>query len=254
MYIVGIDIAKRKHEAAVIDESGTVIIKSFSFTNNCSGYNRLIGAIRKANLPLTEVQFAMEATGHYWLPLFARLQREGFLVQVINPVQTNSIRSFYIRQAKTDPRDALLIAEVIRFGHFSESTLHPENIYELRELCRGRHAVVSMQSDVKRKIIALLDQAFPEYEKVFTDTFGDTSMAILLTCPTPKELAAIDIDALCELIRKPSRGRFGIKKAEEIQTLFVQSILDQMTDDQRRVVYEAMERELQHIKEEAEKK
>lgn len=42
--------------------------------------------------------------------------------------------------------------------------------------------------------------------------------------------------------------------AEEIQTLFVQSILDQMTDDQRRVVYEAMERELQHIKEEAEKK
>ena len=49
-------------------------------------------------------------------------------VQVINPVQTNSIRSFYIRQAKTDPRDALLIAEVIRFGHFSESTLHPENI------------------------------------------------------------------------------------------------------------------------------
>ena len=85
MYIVGIDIAKRKHEAAVIDESGTVIIKSFSFTNNCSGYNRLIGAIRKANLPLTEVQFAMEATGHYWLPLFARLQREGFLVQVINP-------------------------------------------------------------------------------------------------------------------------------------------------------------------------
>lgn len=231
MYIVGIDIAKRKHEAAVIDESGTVIIKSFSFTNNCSGYNRLIGAIRKANLPLTEVQFAMEATGHYWLPLFARLQREGFLVQVINPVQTNSIRSFYIRQAKTDPRDALLIAEVIRFGHFSESTLHPENIYELRELCRGRHAVVSMQSDVKRKIIALLDQAFPEYEKVFTDTFGDTSMAILLTCPTPKELAAIDIDVLCELIRKPSRGRFGIKKAEEIQTLARNSFGFDMVSD-----------------------
>ena len=50
-----------------------------------------------------------------------------------------------------------LIAEVIRFGHFSESDLHPENLYELRELCRGRHAVVSMQSDVKRKVIALLD-------------------------------------------------------------------------------------------------
>ena len=123
MYIVGIDIAKRKHEAAVIDGEGAVIIKPFSFTNNCSGYNRLLAMLTKAKLPLDEVSFAMEATGHYWLALFTRLQKEGFRVQVINPVQTNSIRSFYIRQAKTDPRDALLIAEVIRFGHFSESTL-----------------------------------------------------------------------------------------------------------------------------------
>ena len=160
MYIVGIDIAKRKHEAAVIDGEGTVIIKPFSFTNNCSGYNRLLAMLTKAKLPLDEVSFAMEATGHYWLALFTRLQKEGFRVQVINPVQTNSIRSFYIRQAKTDPRDALLIAEVIRFGHFSESTLHPENIYELRELCRGRHAIVSMQADVKRKSLPCWIRSF----------------------------------------------------------------------------------------------
>ena len=96
MYIVGIDIAKRKHEAAVIDGEGTVIIKPFSFTNNCSGYNRLLAMLTKAKLPLDEVSFAMEATGHYWLALFTRLQKEGFRVQVINPVQTNSIRSFYI--------------------------------------------------------------------------------------------------------------------------------------------------------------
>ena len=101
MYIVGIDIAKRKHEAAVIDGEGAVIIKPFSFTNNCSGYNRLLAMLTKAKLPLDEVSFAMEATGHYWLALFTRLQKEGFRVQVINPVQTNSIRSFYIRQAKT---------------------------------------------------------------------------------------------------------------------------------------------------------
>ncbi len=82
MYIVGIDIAKRKHEAAVIDGEGTVIIKPFSFTNNCSGYNRLLAMLAKAKLPLDEVSFAMEATGHYWLALFTRLQKEGFRVQV----------------------------------------------------------------------------------------------------------------------------------------------------------------------------
>ncbi len=163
MYIVGIDIAKRKHEAAVIDGDGAVIIKPFSFTNNCSGYNRLLAMLTKAKLRLDEVSFAMEATGHYWLALFTRLQKEGFRVQVINPVQTNSIRSFYIRQAKTDPRDALLIAEVIRFGHFSESTLHPENIYELRELCRGRHAIVPCRQ-------MLSERSLPCWIKSFLNT------------------------------------------------------------------------------------
>ena len=77
MYIVGIDIAKRKHEAAVIDGDGAVIIKPFSFTNNCSGYNRLLAMLAKAKLPLDEVSFAMEATGHYWLALFIARYRNG---------------------------------------------------------------------------------------------------------------------------------------------------------------------------------
>lgn len=73
----GIDIAKRKHEAAVIDGEGTVVIKPFSFINNCSGYNRLIGLLKKAKLPLEEVSFAMEPTGRYWLALFYSASEGG---------------------------------------------------------------------------------------------------------------------------------------------------------------------------------
>lgn len=108
---------------------------------------------------------------------------------------------------------------MIRFGHFSESTLHPENIYELRELCRGRHAIVSMQADVKRKVVALLDQVFPEYETAFTNLFGDTSMAILQTCPTPKELSEMPFEELCHLIEVSSHKRFRMAKAQELQEL-----------------------------------
>lgn len=108
---------------------------------------------------------------------------------------------------------------MIRFGHFSESTLHPENIYELRELCRGRHAIVSMQADVKRKVVALLDQVFPEYETAFANMFGDTSMAILQTCPTPKELSEMRLEELCHLIEVSSHKRFRMAKAQELQRL-----------------------------------
>ena len=38
MYFVGIDIAKRFHEAAVIDEQGKVIVKRIKFQNSHAGY------------------------------------------------------------------------------------------------------------------------------------------------------------------------------------------------------------------------
>ena len=97
--------------------------------------------------------------------------------------------------------------------------MHPEIIYELRELCRGRHAIVSMQADVKRKVVALLDQVFPEYETAFTYMFGDTSMAILQACPTPKELSEMPLEELCHLIEVSSHKRFRMAKAQELQAL-----------------------------------
>ena len=187
MYIVGIDIAKRKHEAAVIDGEGAVIIKPFSFTNNCSGYNRLLAMLAKAKLPLDEVSFAMEATGHYWLALFTRLQKEGFRVQVINPVQTNSIRSFYIRQAKTDPRDALLIAEVIRFGHFSESTLHLPVKYSLHRL-KLKTAVL--------KLLNLLKQLNLFFRVISMPHFISRNIQIKLILPVSEHMC-LDSGALC---------------------------------------------------------
>ena len=62
MYIVGIDIAKRFHEAAIIDKSGKVIVKRIRFANSHSGFLKLMDAVRKLDAP---AEFGMEATGHY---------------------------------------------------------------------------------------------------------------------------------------------------------------------------------------------
>ena len=123
--------------------------------------------VRKLYAPL---EFGMEAKGYYWLPLYAHLRQEGQNVHVINPLQSDALRNMFIRQTKNDTIDALIVAEVIRFGRYSQ--VAPENIVALRELCRQRFFVVDMASDFKRKIIALLDQTFPEYKKLFSDTFG----------------------------------------------------------------------------------
>ena len=116
MYIVGIDIAKRFHEAAIIDSSGKVIVKRIRFANSHSGFLKLMDAVRKLDVP---AEFGM--AGHYWLPLYAHLRQAGQTVHVINPLQSDALRNMYLRQTKNDTIDALIVAEVIRFGHYCET-------------------------------------------------------------------------------------------------------------------------------------
>ena len=161
----------------------------------------------------------MESTSHYWLALYSGLRKKGYTVHVFNPIQSNALREMYIRQVKNDDRDCFVIAEVIRFGRYSEGGMPPSDIYELREMCRARFFMVDAAADLKRKVIALLDQVFPEYETLFTDIFGLTSTELLCNCATPEEILEIEIEKLCEIISVPSRKRFGMKKAEEIKAL-----------------------------------
>ena len=214
MYIVGIDIAKRFHEAAIIDKTGNVVVKRIKFANSHAGFLKLMDAVRKLDAP---VEFGMEATGHYWLPLYAHLRQAGQTVHVINPLQSDALRNMYLRQTKNDTIDALIVAEVIRFGRYCETQVAPENIVTLRELCRQRFFIVDTASDFKRKIIALLDQTFPEYEKLFSDTFGKSSVKLLANYTTPEEILSVDTQTLADLLNKASRGRFGFDKATEIQ-------------------------------------
>lgn len=214
MYFVGIDIAKRFHEAAVIDEQGKVVVKRIKFQNSHAGYCKLMDAVRKLNAP---VEFAMEATGHYWFSLYAHLRQDNQIVRVINPLQSDALRGLFIHETKTDAIDAFIIAEVVRIGRYSNTEILPENIHALRELCRQRFYFIDMASDIKRKIIALLDQVFPEYEKLFSDTFGVTSMQLLENYQTPEQMLSVDSATLAALLSKASRGRFGIDKANQIQ-------------------------------------
>ena len=159
----------------------------------------------------------MEATGHYWFSIYAHLRQDNQTVRVINPLQSDALRGLFIHKTKTDSSDAFLIAEVVRIGRYSQTEILPEDIHDLRELCRQRFYVIDMASDIKRKVIALLDQVFPEYEKLFSDTFGVTSMELLANYQTPEQMLSVDSQILADLLQKASRGRFGLDKANQIQ-------------------------------------
>ena len=171
MYIVGIDIGKNHHEASIVSPEGKQIGRSLRFATTHKGADSLMSFIFK-NIGNSPCVFGMEATGHYWYPIYSFLKAKGYTIYVINPIQSDSLRKMYIRQTKNDSIDSFLIAEVIRFGQFGttsmgilEKYLTPENIEnapidELFEITKDK----SHNRLTKAKAISIKEAA--------ADTFG----------------------------------------------------------------------------------
>ncbi|HEO3673222.1 TPA: IS110 family transposase [Streptococcus agalactiae] len=225
MYYIGIDIAKNSHEVCFLDTEGNILDgNSFNIRNNGSGFARLEQMLSRYHLSGDNALVGMEATGHYWLVLYSWFLEKGFEVKVINPLVTDGYRHMQVRKAKTDRIDAEIVAKVLRLGEYQETSVLDEDVLGIRQLCRYRLWLVSSCSDLKRKIIALLDQVFPEYSHLFSDVFGMASKELLKAYATPEEMLSVSTRKLSKLLEKTSRGHFGKPKAMEIKTLASQSV------------------------------
>lgn len=214
MFYLGIDIGKNTHVASLVDDKKKVIFKAFSFSNSIDGAESLI---LKLEAFKNELEVGMEATGHYWLSLYSYLAQKNFTVRVINPIQTDGWRQgFEIRKRKTDIIDSLLIADLLRYGDFVETSLSNEDYLSLRNLSRFRSYLISSIGDLKRKTIALLDQVFPEYASSFSNIFGKTSKEILSNFSTPSDFEDINSDNLSTFLESVTRKNYASKKIDEL--------------------------------------
>lgn len=217
MFYIGIDIAKRSHQAAVTNASGELIVKPFSFKNSAIGFAQFLSVLEENSVAYSCCVIGLEATGHYWYPLYFFLIEQKFTVKVFNPIQTAAFREIAIRKVKNDNHDSIMIADFTRFGRYSETYIPSEAMLALKNLSRFRLSVSDLCSDLKRRTLVLLDQIFPEYSSVFSDTFGTTSKQLLEKYSTPDEFSEISTTKLANFIHKISRGRFGREKAELIK-------------------------------------
>lgn len=243
MYIIGIDIGKNHHEASIVSPEGKQIGRSLRFATTHKGADSLMRFIFK-NIGNSPCVFGMEATGHYWYPIYSFLKAKRYTIYVINPIQSDSLRKKYIRQTKNDSIDSFLIAEVIRFGQFGTTSMADENILAMRQLCRYRDSVISSRTEIKLRIGTIMEQIFPEYEKQFSSLWVSTSMGILEKYLTPENIENTPIDELFEIIKDKSHNRltkakaisikeaaadtFGIKIAQDAFSFQLKQLIDRM--------------------------
>lgn len=226
--IVGIDIAKNVHWAGIILPNGKEIKKSFSFHNNKKGFESLVETVKNV---LTMLNFkkaiiGMEPTGHYWKSCARYLKEiEWIKVVTVNPFHVKNAKEFDDNcQTKNDKKDCITIARLIKDARFFEPYL-PEGVWaELRNLSNTRAELVRKQNAVKCRLIAIIDEYFPEYTKVFKKVLSRTSGEILKKCPFPEDIKSLGEEELLKHIKTTVKRGYSKKQIKEIFELANESI------------------------------
>ena len=85
----------------------------------------------------------MEPTGHYWINLSKWLSKQNIEVVMVNPhlVKRNN-ENRDNTQSKSDKKDALVIADMVKNGYYSDVRYKSESFEKLRVLMSNRDVVV----------------------------------------------------------------------------------------------------------------
>lgn len=215
--IAGIDISSKSNQIALMLGDGTKIGSSQNLPNNLPGARQLrdllVETAKKSNC--SHIRVGMEATGLYWYHLHQFLLEEvtlkgDFHIQVttLNPKLIARFKKAYGDMDKTDPIDAMIIAERIRVGRLPISHLIDEQYEPLKRLTRFRFQLV--QSLIRQQSL-FLSTLFLKYSawqqlKPFSSTFGVTAQELIQE-EDPESLIKMSLPDLVEKVVRPSRNR-----------------------------------------------
>ena len=221
MIYAGVDVAKADHVIGAVDERGSELCKPMGFKNGAAGFERCGAWLEGVAEEPGDVLVGMEATGHYWMALYAFLVSRGYAVAVIDPVQVRAVRRLRgLDRVKNDRIDAVLIAETLRIGQYDPTRLATDEVQSLRTLTRYQQSLKSELAEVKTQCTCLLDSYFPEFSGAFSDMFGAAGRAVLSKSPLPSQVARRRVDSLQRDISEAARGSRRVDgKAAELKAL-----------------------------------
>ena len=219
--IVGVDVHRKTNTYCLMDANGGEVRPHFTLDNNRPGTQTFVQQVTELMRTdgFDELQVAAEATGWYWFHFFQSLQQDTLLAQwpldlhALNPRLTANFKKSYVDLDKTDPIDAFVIADRLRWGRDIGTPFEYDEAYlALRFLTRYRYHVVHNLAREKAYCTAILYLKASEYsredKKPFSDLFGAASRAVIQEFASIEEVAAMPLDALVEFIDVHGKRRF----------------------------------------------
>lgn len=219
MIIVGIDVAKDKHDCFIMSSECEVLFDVFTIPNTLDGFNILLADIKSVSSDHNKIKVGLEATGHYSYNLLGFLLNNGLPTYVLNPLHTNLYRkSLSLRKTKTDKVDARVIASMLMscvdLKPYTSTLYHKE---ELKSLTRYRFDKISERAKLKSSVARLVTILFPELEKLVPTLHLKTVYSLLSEFPSAEHIAKAHLTKLTNLLNDASRGHYGKDKAVQIR-------------------------------------
>ena len=216
---VGIDVGSKSNVVYFMLPNGDKH-SNFSVANSFDGSCQLVKRILSAltSHSLDTVLIGLEATSVYGDNLVYFLREDATLVpfnkkiHVLNPKQVKKFHDSYNDLPKNDYVDSFVIADCLRFGRINKEVYMSDYRYKaLQNLTRARYYAVQNLIKEKQRFMNVLFKKYSTMtqEKVFSNTFGATALAIYDEFESTEALANMDLHELTDFIIKKGKNRFS---------------------------------------------
>ena len=167
MNAVGIDVSKGKSMIAVMRPFGEVVISPFEIRHTDSELSELAKLLQSLD---GETRVVMEYTGNYHAPVAWALHDAGLYVSVVNAMLVHDYGNNSLRRAKTDKKDAIKLANYALDRWLSLPKYVPaeDTRLMLKNCYRQYEQYSKLRTMLKNNLISLLDQVFPDANRLFT--------------------------------------------------------------------------------------
>lgn len=184
LFFVGIDWAARTHAVCVLDAAGRKVA-AFTVEHTAAGFAELAKKLARLAEDPGAVPIAIERPDGR---LVDALLEAGHPVV---PVKPNAIKTWreseVISGAKSDPGDALVIADYLRVraARLRPAVPYSDDTKALRTVSRTRTNLVEAKVAATNQLSAVLDAHWPGAKEIFADVASPISLAFLTRYPTP---------------------------------------------------------------------
>jgi transposase len=206
--IVGIDVAKDKHNAFFGTATGKALFKRLVFENTIEGFKRLLiqAEALKVHYGLTKTVFGLEPTANYHKPLAEFLIKSDHMVVLVSGVAVKRNRELLDgRWDKHDTKDSANVADLISQGKCLFYEYPSMALRELRSLLSLKRRLKKQEHGLRVRIRNhLLAAYFPEFDRYYRQS-DSQGLAIVRWCLDPSVIADLKYDEFVRLVAPRTR-------------------------------------------------